>query len=108
MGGLMKRINYKDLSFDIKDFKGGTLTCDILSVVPNEENKNEPFIVFTDYLLDENDEFILHFGKIMEKNGEYQLLGIEDRETIQKIQEQLKDDTVSRVNKQFQDFLEEG
>ena len=61
----MKNIKNKDLSFDIKTQDGEEVTCDILSVVPNEENKNEPYIVFTDYLLDENDEFILHFGKIM-------------------------------------------
>ena len=103
----MKNIKNKDLSFDIKTQDGEEMTCDILSVVPNEENKNEPYIVFTDYLLDENDEFILHFGKIMERDGEYQLLGIEDIETIQKIKEQLSDEIVSRVNKQFQDFLDE-
>ena len=103
----MKNIKNKDLSFDIKTQDGEEVTCDILSVVPNEENKNEPYIVFTDYLLDENDEFILHFGKIMERDGEYQLLGIEDIETIQKIKEQLSDEIVSRVNKQFQDFLDE-
>ena len=103
----MKNIKNKDLSFDIKTQDGEEMTCDILSVVPNEENKNEPYIVFTDYLLDENDDFILHFGKIMERDGEYQLLGIEDIETIQKIKEQLSDEIVSRVNKQFQDFLDE-
>ena len=103
----MEKINYKDLSFDVKNSSGEELTCDILSIVPNEENKNEPFVVFTDYLLDENDDFILHFGKIMEENGEYQLLEIEDIETIQKIKEQLGDEIVSRVNKQFQDFLNE-
>ncbi|MBQ6135163.1 MAG: hypothetical protein IJI60_02475 [Bacilli bacterium] len=103
----MKNIKNKDLSFDIKTQDGEEMTCDILSVVPNEENKNEPYIVFTDYLLDENDEFILHFGKIMERDGEYQLLGIEDIKTIQRIKEQLSDEIVSRVNKQFQDFLDE-
>lgn len=103
----MNHIDYKDLSFDVKTQDGEEFTCDILSVVPNEENKNEPYVVFTDYLLDENDDFILHFGRIIEQDGEYQLLGIEDRETIQKIKEQLGDEIVSKVNKQFQDFLNE-
>lgn len=98
-------MNNKDLSFDVKNEDGEEFTCDVLSIIPNEENKNEPYIVFTDYLLDENDEFILHFGKIKEANGEYQLVGIEEKETIQKIKEQLGNETVLSVNKQFQDFL---
>ena len=101
----MEEINYKDLSFTVKNEDGEEIICDVLSVVPNEENKNEPYVVFTDYLLDDNDEFILQFGRIIEDNGEYKLLGIEDKEIIKEIRNQLGDSVVSYVNKQFQDSL---
>ncbi len=42
----MEDINYKDLSFTVKNDKGEEIICDVLSVVPNEENKNEPYVVF--------------------------------------------------------------
>ena len=103
----MNYLNNKDLSFDVISINGKKITCDVLSVIPNDENKNEPYVVFTDYLLDENDNFILRFGKIVEENGEYRLSGVHDRDTIRKIREQLEDETVSSVNKQFQDSLDD-
>ncbi len=101
----MDYINYKDLSFTVTNEEGEETICDVLSVVPNEENKNEPYVVFTDYLLDKNDEFVLQFGRVIEENGEYKLMGIEDTNIIKKIREQLENDVVSFVNKQFQDSL---
>lgn len=96
-------MNYKDLSFEVTNEEGITLQCDVLSVVPNENNQEEPYVVFTDYLLDENDEFILQFGKLVEENGEYQLVKVEEKDEIQKIREKLTDDIVSYVNKELQD-----
>ena len=49
-------MKYEDLSFTLKDDNGEDITCDILSVVPNEANLDEPYVVFTDYMLDEDDE----------------------------------------------------
>ena len=98
-------MKYEDLSFDTINDDGIEVQCDILSIVPNEENKNEPYVVFTDYMLDENDEFILYFGKIKEENGNYQLERVSDKDTVLKIREQLTDDIVSHVNKAIQDNI---
>lgn len=97
-------MKYEDLSFTVnKD--GVDLTCDVLSVVPNEENENEPYVVFTDYLLDENNEFILQYGKVIEVEGEYVLKNIEDETIIEKIKNALNDDVVNYVNTQIQDSI---
>ena len=98
-------MKYEDLSFDTINDDGIEVQCDILSIVPNEENKNEPYVVFTDYMLDENDEFILYFGKIREENGNYLLERVSDKDTVLKIREQLTDDIVSHVNKAIQDNI---
>ena len=100
-------MKYKDLSFDVVNDDGIEVQCDILSIVPNKENKNEPYVVFTDYMLDENDEFILQFGKVMEEDGEYKLQKETDTNIIKEIRQQLKDDIVSYVNKQVQDNINE-
>ena len=100
-------MKYKDLSFDVVNDDGIEVQCDILSIVPNEDNKNEPYVVFTDYMLDENDEFVLQFGKVIEENGEYKLQKINDTEIIKEIRSQLTDDVVSYVNKQVQDSIDE-
>ena len=100
-------MNYDDLSFDVVNDDGIEVQCDILSIVPNDDNKNEPYVVYTDYMLDENDEFVLQFGKVIEDNGEYQLQRVTEKDAIMKIREQLTDDIVSYVNKKIQDNLHE-
>ncbi len=98
-------MQYKDLSFTVN--KGGVeIICDILSVIPNEENSNEPYVVFTDYMLDENDEFVLQYGKVVEPEPEeYILQNIEDESIISKIKEALNDDIVNYVNTEIQNNI---
>lgn len=98
-------MKYEDLSFDVLDDNGNTVKCDILSVVPNEENKDETYVVFTDYMLDENDEFILQYGKVIENNGEYSLETINDPKIIDLIKDSLNDEIVKYVNNQVLDAL---
>ena len=99
-------MKYEDLSFTVKDDDGEDIICDILSVVPNEDNDEEPYVVFTDYMLDENDEFVLQYGKIVEENGEYTLQKVDDPKVVDLIKDGLKDDIVSYVNKPVQDNIE--
>ena len=99
-------MKYEDLSFTVKDDDGEDIICDILSVVPNEDNDEEPYVVFTDYMLDENDEFVLQYGKIVEENGEYTLQKVDDPKVVDLIKDGLKDDIVSYVNKAVQDNIE--
>ena len=99
-------MKYEDLSFTVKDDDGEDIICDILSVVPNDDNDEEPYVVFTDYMLDENDEFVLQYGKIVEENGEYTLQKVDDPKVVDLIKDGLKDDIVSYVNKAVQDNIE--
>lgn len=98
-------MKYKNLSFDVLDDKGNKIKCDIISVVPNEENDKESYVVFTDYMLDENDEFVMQYGKVIEENGEYTLEKIDDPKIIDLIKDSLKDEIVKFVNTQVVDAL---
>ena len=75
-------MKYEDLSFTLKDDNGEDITCDILSVVPNEANLDEPYVVFTDYMLDEDDEFVLEYGKIVKDGEDFNLVRVSDPKEI--------------------------
>ena len=52
-------MKYEDLSFEMKNKEGLDVTCDITAVIPNPDNSEEPYVKYTDYMLDEDDNFIL-------------------------------------------------
>ena len=100
-------MKYDDLSFTVKNDAGLDVICDIISVVPNEENKEEPYVVFTDYMLDDDNDFVMQYGKIMEIDGESVLKRIEDETIVNRIKEALKDDIVDYVNSQVRESLDD-
>ena len=100
-------MKYEDLSFNVKNEDGTEIGCDILSVIPNDENPEQPYVIFTDYTFDANDEFKEYYGKIIEINGEYTLQNITDEKVIEKIKEGLNDEVVKYVNDQIQENLSE-
>ena len=99
-------MKYEDLSFTLKDDNGEDITCDILSVVPNEANLDEPYVVFTDYMLDEDDEFVLEYGKLVKEGEDFNLVRVSDPKEIDIIKDGLKDDITAYVNKAVQENLE--
>lgn len=98
-------MKYEDLSFTIKNKDGMEVICDITSVVPNDENSDQPYVVFTDYMLDENDNFIYQYGKLVEVDGDFVLKVIDDPNVVNMIKEKLTDEIVSYVNREIQENL---
>lgn len=98
-------MKYEDLSFNIIKEDGTEVGYDILAVIPNKEHSEKPYVIFTDYTFDENDEFVEYYGQVIETNGEYELQTINDETTIDKIKEGLKDEVVSYVNNQIQENM---
>lgn len=97
-------MKYEDLSFTIKNKEGLDVICDIVSVVPNDDG-DEPYVVFTDYLMDENDEFIMQYGKLVKVDDDYVLKVVDDEKVIELIKEKLQDEVVDYVNKSVQENL---
>ncbi len=97
-------MKYEDLSFTIKNKEGLDVICDIVSVVPNDDG-DEPYVVFTDYLMDENDEFIMQYGKLVKVDDDYVLKVVDDEKVIELIKEKLQDEIVDYVNKSVQENL---
>ena len=98
-------MKYEDLSFNAINKDGIEVICDILCVVPNEKNSEEPYVIYTDYTMDEHDEFIKQYGKIINIEGDYVLKTITDNETIEMIKKASEDETVKYVNDQIQENI---
>ena len=98
-------MKYEDLSFTTTNKDGLEVICDILAVIPNPTNNEEPYVIYTDYTLDENDEFVKQYGKVIEVEGEFVLKTIEDEKTIELIKHEAEDETVKYVNEQIQENI---
>jgi len=99
-------MKYEDLSFTMTNKDGIEMICDILAVVPNPEDKESPYVIYTDYTLDEHDEFVNSYGKIINVEGEYVLKNITDEKIIELIKKESEDEIVKYVNQEVQDNLE--
>lgn len=98
-------MKYEDLSFSMVNENGEELINDILSVVPNLGNSDEPYVVFTDYTLDVNDEFIKRFGKLKTKDNNFYIETNLLDEEIAYIKNGLEDEIVKYVNETIEDNL---
>jgi len=99
-------MKYEDLSFTTVNEDGIEVICDITMVIPNSTNSEEPYVKYTDYTLDNNDEFIEKYGKIMNIEGDYILKTITEESIIEEIKKEENDEIVKYVNKEVQDNLE--
>lgn len=98
-------MKYEDLSFTIKYDNGEELINDITGVVPNPENDEEPYVTFTDYTMDENDEFNTYYGKLVKKNDNYSLNTSLTKDEIRFIKANLEEEITKYVNDTIQDNL---
>jgi len=93
-------MKYDDLSFEMVNDDGIEVKCDILSVIPDGK---KTYIVFTDYKLDDSNNFILQYGEIIENEG---FIKVDDEKIIRRIKKLLGEFSVGYVNRQVQQNLE--
>lgn len=98
-------MKYEDLSFTIKYDNGEELINDITAVVPNQYNREEPYVTFTDYTLNDEDEFNTYYGKLIKKGNDYDLSTELSEDEIRYIKFSLEDETTKYVNDTIQDNL---
>ena len=93
-------MKYDDLSFEMVNDDGIEVICDILEVVPNNLNDDEPYVIYTDYMLDENNGFKRYYGKLIKVDGEFVLKRIKGTNLINEIIQLSNDPVVKYVNKE--------
>lgn len=91
-------MNKEDLSFTLTNEDGQEMINDIISIVPNPNNNEEPYIMFTDYRLDDSDEFIVQYGKLQKKKEEFFILTELRNDEIEYIKKMQEDDIIKHVN----------
>ena len=100
-------MKYSDLSFVAKNKNGEEMVHDIIGIIPNNNNSEEPYVQFTDYSLDENDDFVKQYGKLIHSKDGFALntnLTVFEKEYIEKA---LKDEVIQYVNDVIGDSLHE-
>lgn len=90
-------MKYDDLSFEVEE-NGVVLKCDILEVIPNKNNSEEPYVIYTDYSLDDNDEFKEKYGKLVTNNDNYYIEVNLSSEEIKIIEESRDNEIIHYVN----------
>ena len=91
-------MKYDDLSFNVKYTNGEELICDITAVVPNDKSPDEPYVTYTDYSLDEKNNFRTYYGRIIMVDGKPVLSRELTKYEIIFIQDSLKDEIVKELN----------
>lgn len=99
-------MKYDDFSFKIKDENGNEFINDIICIVPNVQNNEEPYVIFTDYTLDSNDEFVEKYGRLEKNNEEFYLNTKLNVFEIDYIEKKRKDEIVEYVNDVFMENLD--
>ena len=79
----------EEYNFTIVDDNGNEVICDVISVLHDEKN-NEVFVVYTDYTLNENNQFNTYLSQMIEKNGEYTLKGVSSKNKYESLMETAK------------------
>ena len=100
-------MKYNDLSFNVVSENGIEMINDITNVIPNNKNSDEPYVIFTDYTLDSDDEFIKKYGKLVQDGDEYYLETNLSAEEIDYINNNLNEEIVKYVNDTIEESLNE-
>ena len=66
----------EDYSFTVINKEGLEVTCDVISMITDEESKI--YLLYTDYLLDENGNFRLLASELIQKKKDFVLQDIKD------------------------------
>ena len=82
----------ENIKFQIIDNKGKKIDCEIISLVPNAEEPNNPYIVYTDFNTDQG--YKLLCGQLIEGKDGYTINKIEEDYIIDMLKDKLCDDLI--------------
>ena len=79
----------EEYSFTIINKEGIEVTCDVLSMITDKNNRI--YLLYTDYLLDNKGNFRLLASELVQKKNDFILQDIEDREKLNELVKTAKD-----------------
>jgi uncharacterized protein YrzB (UPF0473 family) len=92
----MDNTNYDDMNFTILDNNGKEVFCDIISLIPNEDN-TKTYVVFTDYSKDEDDNIVFMYGNLVIDGEDINLERNVSEDEVTYIKSKLGDDFCNHV-----------
>lgn len=73
-----------DYSFTIINDQGIEVKCDLISVI-SDNDTNQVYVVYTDYLLTKTNKFRILISELVEENSNYILMDVKDPEKMEEI-----------------------
>lgn len=74
----------EEYSFTIINNEGMEVKCDLISIVRDDESK-QIYIVYTDYILTQNNKFRILISELVEQNGDYILKSVNNEDKLEEI-----------------------
>lgn len=74
----------EEYSFTIINDQGMEVKCDLISIIKDNDS-DQVYIVYTDYLLTKSNKFRILISELTEENGDYVLKTVRDPEKIEEI-----------------------
>ena len=93
--------NIEDFSFTIINDQGMEVTCDLISII-NDNDTNQVYVVYTDYLLTKANKFRILISELVENDDSYILVDVKDAEK----KEEIKKTSLTLHSKAYQRLLE--
>ena len=75
----------EEMNFTIVNENGIEVKCDVLSIINDDNDKT--YIIYTDYTLNENNEYNVFVSQIINEGENYKLEKVEDPSLISGFQE---------------------
>lgn len=73
----------QEYSFTVINNEGMEVTCDVISMITDEDSKI--YLLYTDYLLDDNGNFRLLASELVQKKEDFILQDIEDKQKLSEL-----------------------
>ena len=78
--------NIEDYTFTITNEQGMEVKCDVISVVKDNDT-NQTYVVYTDYLLTKNNKFRILVSELVKQGDDYILMEIKDEAKKEEIKQ---------------------
>lgn len=84
-----------DKTFQITDADGTIINCEIISLVPNPDNSESPYIIYTDFKTENGYKILC--GQLIETDGVYTINKITDDTVIDYLKEHLSEEMINQI-----------
>lgn len=79
----------EEYNFTVVDAEGKEVICDVISLLQDEKTNNV-YVIYTDYTLNEKNQFNTYLSELVESKGEYTLKDVKSKIKYNNLMENAK------------------